>query len=1187
MLPPTVRLRAGVVGINQNLLVNSLIDVVSDDSPVTLYEFQDNGSGAGYFELNGARQAAGSFFQVTPAQLPSLIYRGATSRVGETFTVRATNAFGVSAPRTAGITTGNSRPIVSALAGRVRSGEEIAITRLLNYFDADGDQARTYGFVDRSHGEGSGQFFYNGVAQAQANWFFVPAADLSRVAYRGGSLGGQVENLGVMVSDGVSFSDVTEFGIRTQGKPVVSAGRTTPVRPGERVAAQSLFQVTDPDGDAISLYYIVDRLSHPSSGYFEFQGVRQPDANFIRVPANELNQLFYVAGDGTIQTENVGVVAFDGSELSDVVNLPVSFPSTTPVEVVGTDTTLDVDEPIAIQSLLNVTGTGGEPITRYWLVDRSHGNDGGYFEVDGVRVDSARFFTVEGDQIGSVVYRGGSINETESIGVQVLVGSRLSDTVDFQITTETDDPIVEPPVVPELELIDISGRVGTVFELTELFRTSSQFDRFALRDTDASADSGFFSVGGVDQVNGASLLLDADQVNSVRFHLSANAGTEEFQMFILDGTSISAAETGSVTTIVSPEIEARNDSISLDTLEQTTLNRLFRKLDSGPEHTVYQVFDELETPVDGPISIADRSARLILDGENLERGVVRELSAADFNRLIIQGAEVDFGRSIDPILVRASTGDGVFTEWERINVNTDPVGTDALQVLQPDATSPDPEAPPVPVSMPSLSGVPGETGRPDQFVFTYSFLDGNGNVTPSYYEIGEAEQLSQPLNQGQRESFRQAIETVESYINAQFIETPYEVTGSAAQIVVGATLLTPDRIPADAYAPPTIAQQIPLPILDDEGNELVDEEGNLVDEDGNLLFPNDGRGTREGDIWFSTIEFDPNPFFPPDTPANYGLGSPFFTESLRTIIGALGLVEPTDVDPTLSSFNDFNYNTILSGETDGVFNPLNGVHPEAATPSTPMLYDVLQLQDVFGANPDSNKDDTSYIFDVAHQRSIYDVGGVDTFEFSANVTDENIDLRQGQFSSVLGVNQSLLITYGTVIENVRTGSGNDSIRGNEEVNVLNGGSGNDILRGGGDNDQLFGERGNDTYQWFLGDGRDTIFEQRLGGTDVLEIHDASNRLDALEDDLYFRRLGDDLRIDLRLDQGEGIGTVVVKDFAQSGSEVETLRLFDSAGIQIGDDIDLNSVFTTVDSFGGRYQATVRQGENGAIAVPVV
>ncbi len=31
--------------------------------------------------------------------------------------------------------------------------------------------------------------------------------------------------------------------------------------------------------------------------------------------------------------------------------------------------------------------------------------------------------------------------------------------------------------------------------------------------------------------------------------------------------------------------------------------------------------------------------------------------------------------------------------------------------------------------------------------------------------------------------------------------------------------------------------------------------------------------------------------------------------------------------------------------------------------------------------------------------------------------------------------------------------------------------------------------------------------------------------------------------------------------------------------------ELNSVFTTVDSFGGRYQATVRQGENGVIAIP--
>lgn len=1178
MLPPTVRLRAGVVGINQNLLASTLINVVSDDAPVTLYEIKDNGTGAGYFELNGVRQNAGSFFRVTPAQLTSLIYRGASSKAGETFTVRATSAFGVSAERTAGITTGNSRPIIAAQGSRVRAGEEIALTQLLNYSDADGDQARTYGFVDRSFGTGSGQFFLNGVAQAQANWFFVSAADLSRVSYRGGSIGGRVENVGVMVSDGVSFSDVTDFSIRTQGKAIVTADRTSPVQPGERVSAQNLFNVTDPDGDAISLYYIVDRLSHPSSGYFEFNGQRQPDANFIRVPANELNQLVYVAGDGTIQTENIGVIAYDGSEFSDVVNLPVSFPPTTPIGVTGTNTTLDVEQSISIASLINVTGTGGEPVQRYWLVDRSHGNDGGFFEIDGVRVDSAKFFTVAGDQINSVVYRGGTINETENIGVRALVGSRLSPVVDFQITTQNDDPIVVPPMPPELELIDVAGRIGTVFELTELFRTSDQFERFGLFDADASAASGYFSVDGVDQVNGANLLLDADQVGSVRYHLGSNAGTEEFQMLIFDGSANSTVETATATTFFAPELTAAQNSISLDTLEQVTLADNFQKVDAGPDYTIYQVFDERDTLADGPVTIEDRSARLILNGVNLERGVVHEFDAATYAEVILQGSEVDFGRSIDPILVRASSGDGVFTEWERVNVNTDPVGARALEVV--DDSDPDAEEP-VPLSMPGLDGIAGATGKAGQTVITYTFIDGGnqgggGSPPTPTYSVDEDDALA--LNQAQRESIRQSLANIETFVNIQFIERPYEISAAESQITFGAADLGPG-IGAYAYYPPTIAAQIPLPELDDEGNPILDDEGNPIDGDGNIILPNDGRGTIQGDIWYNSDFYDPR------VDGDTSLGSVFFLTTLHEVGHALGLMHPFDGDPSLSIFNNFDYNTVMAYEADNVFNPRTNPHPES--PSTLMLYDIVQLQNAYGVNPDFNIEDDVYTYPVSHQVTLYDTGGNDTIDMSTHLVSEIVDLREGQWSTVQGVNQSVRISYGTVIENATTGTGNDSIRGNEIANTLSGGSGADVLRGGGDNDQLFGGRGNDTYQWFLGDGRDTIREQGLGGTDAIEINDASGRLDALQDDLYFRRLGDDLRIDLRLDQGEGIGTVLVKDFAQAGSQVETLRLFDPTGTQIGGDIDLNSVFTTVDSFGGRYQATVRQGANGVIAVPVV
>ena len=1201
MLPPTVRLRAGVVGINQDLLISSLISVVSEDAPVTLFEIQDNGSGAGFFELDGVRQASGSFFRVTPAQLPNLIYRGASRRIGETFTVRATSVFGVSAERTTGISTGNSRPVITTSNDRIRVGEEVAIATLLDYFDADGDAPRNYGFVDRSLGT-SGQLFLDGVAQAQATFFFVPASELSRVTYRGGSVGGRVERLGVLVSDGVSFSDLSEFTIRTQGAPIVTADRTTPVQPGERVAAADLFNVSDPDGDEIVSYFIVDRSNRASSGHFELNGQRQPEARFIRVLADELDQLVYVAGDGTLRTENIGVVAFDGTEFSDVVDLPVSFPPTTTVVVTGTDTTLDEGQAISIESLINISGTGGEPVSRYFLVDRSFGNGGGFFEVDGVRVDSARFFRVDGDQIDSVVYRGGTINETENIGVQVRVGTRLSQIVDFQITTQNDDPVVEPPPTPpELDVLNITGRIGTVFDLNELFRTSDEFTTFGLIDSDADPDSGFFAVDGVRQNADVLLEFDASAIDSITYQLGSTVGTEEFGILISDGEVNSLTEVGTVTTFFNAEIEAVDNAIQLDTLEQVALSDVFQQINvvPGREFTTYQVFDENDALADGPLTIEDRSARLVRNGVNLERGVVLEFTAAEFDEIAIQGAEVDFGRSLDPILVRGAGSDGVFSEFERVNVTTDPVATLAISV--PDGIDEDsgegrfvslPSVLDVPaepefetIIIPPIPAVPNATGQAGQSVFTYTFIDGNGNITPSYFGDDDVDGVT-PLSQPQREAVRQVFETIETYINVQFIEQQYELTAAASQIVIGADLL-----PTRSFGPPTFDDQNPQPV---EGGEddlvnfdgfLIDNEDdqNLVDRNGDRLVADFALGNPRGDIFFNSTEFTPG--FGGDV----GLGTRFFTAALEETLQVLGLVPPSSGTPTLSIFNDFTYNTILSG-TDAAtspFNPLPDVHPETNTPSTPALYDVAQLQTVFGENVEFNPGDTVYTFDIAHQRALFDAGGFDTFDQSISDNNETIDLREGQFSSVLGVNQSLLITYGTAIENANTGAGNDSIRGNEIANVLSGGSGNDLLRGGGDNDQLLGGRGDDTYQWFLGDGRDSIREQGLGGTDVLEFHDASNRLDSLEDDLFFRRLGDDLRIDLRLDQGEGIGTVVIKDFAQAGSEVESLRLFGASGVQIGDDIDLNSVFANVDSFGGRFEATLRPAANGVVAVPVV
>ena len=103
--------------------------------------------------------------------------------------------------------------------------------------------------------------------------------------------------------------------------------------------------------------------------------------------------------------------------------------------------------------------------------------------------------------------------------------------------------------------------------------------------------------------------------------------------------------------------------------------------------------------------------------------------------------------------------------------------------------------------------------------------------------------------------------------------------------------------------------------------------------------------------------------------------------------------------------------------------------------------------------------------------TVFDEGGIDTLNFSTATVAQDIDLRDGTLSSVMGGVLNLGIARGVVIENVISGSGNDKITGNAAANTLNGGTGTDTLIGGA---------GHDTY---VTNGGDTITELANQGTD--------------------------------------------------------------------------------------------------------
>uniref|UniRef100_UPI003F1E4E95 M10 family metallopeptidase n=1 Tax=Rhizobium sp. F40D2 TaxID=3453141 RepID=UPI003F1E4E95 len=190
-------------------------------------------------------------------------------------------------------------------------------------------------------------------------------------------------------------------------------------------------------------------------------------------------------------------------------------------------------------------------------------------------------------------------------------------------------------------------------------------------------------------------------------------------------------------------------------------------------------------------------------------------------------------------------------------------------------------------------------------------------------------------------------------------------------------------------------------------------------------------------------------------------------------------------------------------------------------PQTFMMLDIAALQEMYGADYTTNSGNTVYkwnpnqgityvngvaaITPAANRifATIWDGGGIDTYDLSAYTTGLKIDLRaggysvfsQGQLADLGGgpnngyargnIFNALLYhdNVASLIENVQAGSGNDTIIGNEADNTLWGNAGNDSLTGGTGNDTLIGGVGNDTYT--VDDLADVVTEGLNQGTDLI------------------------------------------------------------------------------------------------------
>lgn len=280
---------------------------------------------------------------------------------------------------------------------------------------------------------------------------------------------------------------------------------------------------------------------------------------------------------------------------------------------------------------------------------------------------------------------------------------------------------------------------------------------------------------------------------------------------------------------------------------------------------------------------------------------------------------------------------------------------------------------------------------------------------------------------------------------------------------------------------------------------------------------------------------------------------------------------------------------------------------------TPMNGDILAVQTLYGLSTTTRTGDTTYGYgstagavynttvnpDAAY--TIFDNGGIDTLNYASSNADQLINLNPETFSNVAGETGNVSIARGTVIENVNTGSGDDTIIGNGADNVINAGAGRDSVDGGGGNDTIsyatFASAvtvnlGTAAAQNTGGAGTDTLIsiENAIGTSkaDSLSGSSAANDLvggagddmlkglagnDTLDggagSDKMYGGTGDDVYlIDNATDYayeyaGEGTDTVIASVSASLRANVENLTLAGTASItgkgnELANEIDGNA-----------------------------
>ena len=272
----------------------------------------------------------------------------------------------------------------------------------------------------------------------------------------------------------------------------------------------------------------------------------------------------------------------------------------------------------------------------------------------------------------------------------------------------------------------------------------------------------------------------------------------------------------------------------------------------------------------------------------------------------------------------------------------------------------------------------------------------------------------------------------------------------------------------DGFAPMTATQRQgardALKLWSDVANLTFTE----VSGNGNLQFGTNHQTNSSGYAYLPTAGIDTTQMYLDKdasynqnyTPGTYG------PSVMQHEIGhMLGLKHPGNYDSS-------------GGTADGPFLPAdqdNGDYTQMSyTPptiyastgryaATPMLYDVLAIQHLYGANMGFRTGDDVYSFASAEApRCIWDAGGTNTFDFSACTARVTIDLRPGSFSSTGPGYHNIALAFGVTVTRAMAGNYGSQIYVSAAGSAITGGAGADKVYLGSGSDTVVAGAGDDS-----------------------------------------------------------------------------------------------------------------------------